>query len=68
MICFITDSLIYQFFLFYGILTIPMGKINIIRIGKGVDILNRLAKEKSPYLLQHKDNPVNWYPWGGKRL
>lgn len=45
-----------------------MGKINIIRIGKGVDILNRLAKEKSPYLLQHKDNPVNWYPWGGKRL
>lgn len=25
---------------------------------------NRLANEKSPYLLQHKDNPVNWYPWG----
>lgn len=25
---------------------------------------NRLASEKSPYLLQHKDNPVNWYPWG----
>lgn len=25
---------------------------------------NRLAKEKSPYLLQHADNPVNWYPWG----
>jgi uncharacterized protein YyaL (SSP411 family) len=25
---------------------------------------NRLAKEKSPYLLQHKDNPVDWYPWG----
>ena len=25
---------------------------------------NRLEKEKSPYLLQHKDNPVNWYPWG----
>lgn len=24
---------------------------------------NRLASEKSPYLLQHKDNPVNWYPW-----
>ena len=24
---------------------------------------NRLAKEKSPYLLQHADNPVNWYPW-----
>jgi len=25
---------------------------------------NRLAKEKSPYLLQHADNPVDWYPWG----
>ena len=25
---------------------------------------NRLAGEKSPYLLQHKDNPVDWYPWG----
>ncbi len=25
---------------------------------------NRLENEKSPYLLQHKDNPVNWYPWG----
>ena len=24
---------------------------------------NRLAAEKSPYLLQHKDNPVDWYPW-----
>lgn len=25
---------------------------------------NRLEKELSPYLLQHKDNPVDWYPWG----
>ena len=25
---------------------------------------NHLSQEKSPYLLQHKDNPVNWYPWG----
>jgi len=25
---------------------------------------NRLAAEASPYLLQHKDNPVDWYPWG----
>ncbi len=24
---------------------------------------NRLANEKSPYLLQHVYNPVNWYPW-----
>lgn len=25
--------------------------------------LNRLAKEKSPYLMQHAQNPVDWYPW-----
>src|SRR6266571_7784064 len=25
---------------------------------------NRLAREKSPYLLQHAHNPVDWYPWG----
>jgi uncharacterized protein len=26
--------------------------------------MNRLSKEKSPYLLQHANNPVDWYPWG----
>ena len=26
--------------------------------------MNRLASEQSPYLIQHADNPVNWYPWG----
>src|SRR5438067_12421224 len=25
---------------------------------------NRLARESSPYLLQHRHNPVDWYPWG----
>ena len=30
--------------------------------------LNRLAGESSPYLLQHKDNPVDWYPWGPEAL
>src|SRR6266478_9270297 len=25
---------------------------------------NRLARERSPYLLQHAHNPVDWYPWG----
>ncbi len=29
---------------------------------------NRLASESSPYLLQHKDNPVDWYPWGEEAL
>ncbi len=27
---------------------------------------NRLQYETSPYLLQHKDNPVDWYPWGAE--
>src|SRR5882757_11218875 len=29
---------------------------------------NRLAKESSPYLLQHRDNPVDWYPWGKEAI
>jgi uncharacterized protein YyaL (SSP411 family) len=29
---------------------------------------NRLAEETSPYLLQHRDNPVDWYPWGPEAL
>ncbi|HYB28092.1 MAG TPA: thioredoxin domain-containing protein [Solirubrobacteraceae bacterium] len=29
---------------------------------------NRLAAESSPYLRQHKDNPVDWYPWGEEAL
>ena len=29
---------------------------------------NRLAQETSPYLLQHKENPVDWRPWGPEAL
>ena len=29
---------------------------------------NRLARETSPYLLQHKDNPVHWWAWGPEAL
>src|SRR5919204_1859356 len=29
---------------------------------------NRLTQETSPYLLQHADNPVDWYPWGEEAL
>ncbi len=29
---------------------------------------NRLEQETSPYLPQHKDNPVDWYPWGEEAL
>jgi len=28
--------------------------------------MNRLSREKSPYLLQHANNPVDWYPWGSE--
>src|SRR5262245_63403726 len=30
--------------------------------------MNRLATETSPYLLQHAENPVDWYPWGEEAL
>ncbi|HEU5278365.1 MAG TPA: thioredoxin domain-containing protein [Gaiellaceae bacterium] len=30
--------------------------------------MNRLAQETSPYLLQHADNPVDWFPWGEEAL
>lgn len=30
--------------------------------------MNALSQETSPYLLQHKDNPVNWNPWGQQAL
>ncbi|MGH2462311.1 MAG: thioredoxin domain-containing protein [Candidatus Limnocylindria bacterium] len=31
-------------------------------------LVNRLAAATSPYLLQHADNPVDWYPWGAEAL
>lgn len=34
----------------------------------GAKKLNRLSLEKSPYLLQHATNPVEWYPWGDEAL
>lgn len=30
--------------------------------------MNRLSQSASPYLLQHADNPVDWYPWGAEAL
>jgi len=30
--------------------------------------MNALKNETSPYLLQHADNPVDWYPWGDEAL
>ena len=34
----------------------------------GIEVANRLVNETSPYLLQHADNPVDWYPWGEEAL
>jgi uncharacterized protein YyaL (SSP411 family) len=31
-------------------------------------VANRLARETSPYLLQHAHNPVDWYPWGSEAI
>src|SRR5688572_19811273 len=30
--------------------------------------MNRLSRETSPYLLQHANNPVDWYPWGSEAI
>jgi uncharacterized protein YyaL (SSP411 family) len=31
-------------------------------------MVNRLASSTSPYLLQHAQNPVDWWPWGEEAL
>jgi len=51
---------------------------NLVRFAAWADVLmtnstvatrrNRLADETSPYLLQHADNPVDWYPWGDEAI
>jgi uncharacterized protein YyaL (SSP411 family) len=44
--------------------TVPLGRV---LTGQSMGV-NRLAQETSPYLLQHADNPVDWYPWGEEAL
>src|SRR5512132_2652927 len=44
--------------------TVPLGSE---LTGQSMSV-NRLAEETSPYLLQHADNPVDWYPWGDDAL
>src|SRR5581483_6877417 len=36
--------------------------------GAPLPMANRLAREASPYLRQHGENPVDWYPWGPEAL
>src|SRR4029077_20301837 len=51
--------------------TVPLGRAvmrpGCKRRGK-LGAVNRLAQETSPYLLQHADNPADWYPWGEEAL
>ena len=49
-------------------LRILLGTTELIRPGRVQAMANRLAQETSPYLLQHRDNPVDWYPWGEEAL
>ena len=46
----------------------PMVKSSAIAAGSLSPVPNRLAQETSPYLLQHAENPVDWYPWGPEAL
>ncbi len=58
------NKLIGKIFLYLLILTIPEG--GVISMAYGLDNnkgSNRLRFEKSPYLLQHADNPIDWYAW-----
>lgn len=49
---------------FRRFLVIGCGMMSLAELAHGATFTNRLAKEKSPYLLQHAHNPVDWYPWG----
>src|SRR6266550_1143399 len=44
--------------------TVPLGRV---LTGQSMR-MNRLAEETSPYLLQHANNPVDWYAWGEEAL
>ena len=45
-----------------------MGPVLKYCLSMGNQKTNRLATETSPYLQQHADNPVDWYPWGPEAL
>src|SRR6266545_3579913 len=55
--------------LFAGALALPLSSSDRAReaspnLPQQIPFTNHLAGEKSPYLLQHAHNPVDWYPWG----
>jgi len=59
----ISIGIIFCFAVFFSIFLAGTSIINASE-AKKMGKANRLINEKSPYLLQHADNPVNWYPWG----
>ena len=44
-----------------GTVSCPVRRV---RVTEVTDVVNRLASATSPYLLQHADNPVDWWEWG----
>jgi len=47
----------------FGLISCLLGGMAVSQMACQKEHRNRLGKEKSPYLLQHKDNPVWWYAW-----
>ena len=56
----------------YPVLSTQLGKCLFVLCSKlpapCFSMPNRLANESSPYLLQHQNNPVDWYPWGEEAI
>ena len=55
-----------SFVMSFGMISILWSQSNHNDLNQKGKYVNRLANESSPYLLQHKDNPVDWYPWGNE--
>ena len=57
------DNIVYPSLIFILIFCFCFG-VNVSSAKKNIKAgYNHLANEKSPYLLQHSTNPVDWYPW-----
>jgi uncharacterized protein YyaL (SSP411 family) len=58
------QQLVPSLFFFHMLLNKPHRRL----FTRGMESVNRLARETSPYLLQHARNPVDWYPWSVEAL
>src|SRR5688572_609220 len=61
-------SRIYRSFLFGSMLLFLSCQGQKLSEQAGAVTLNNLSKSNNPYLLEHADNPVNWYEWGEEAL